>query len=233
MVTKESQSVGISTQQEGMFLRQLVKKGFFSRELQHAYAGIMHPLQENLISHKRFRLRRNLLQIEMYEGSRGLSARIYFKPRDGFVPTYVVCTKDMLEYFRKHEQNLSNDPLVEGKQVRGEYGTINLQRVAGRKLRHHMRQLLSQDSLVFAARKTTHVYTGTDRKINIQGKPALVRVFADRVQRRSGKYTALVFRPNGSKLLEDSFLGPIGALNVTNDERVMQHRRKMKWYKIV
>lgn len=221
---------------EAFSWKSILRQGFSHKELSNASVGTMGSLKDYLVISKQFgflRRQRDLMSIEVYQGQHGVSARVYFQPKEGFVPTYVICTSESLEELRKREAKLQIDPVVENNIARGDYGTVDLNRLAKkRRLRGAMQQLLAQENLVFAQRMTTHVYTGRDRHIMLDGEKATVRVFTDRVHPQSGKYTALVFKETGQPLLETSPYGPVGALNVTNDEAVMQYRPKMQWRRV-
>lgn len=217
--------------QETLLWERLLRRSFSSEERRHAQVGVIkRPLQDKLVGFERF-LQGDLTQVEVYKGGNNtLSARLYFRRRTGqdFVPTYIVTTKTGLQALQKTESKLLIDPVLKGDVIQGNFGEINLRTIAqSQNVGRLLSRLLDQTDLVYAERKTTHVYDGKDRHVWRKFRRLTIRRFRDQVDTTSGKYTALVFRRNGRPLAKNT-----GALNVTNDSRVMAHRPKMQWQPI-
>lgn len=208
----------------------LLRRKFSDKEMHHAQVGVMaKPLQDRLVGFERFS-DGDIMQMEVYRGKHGLSARLYFRRQPGkdFVPTYVVTTKTGLEALQRTESKLLIDPVLEGEVIQGNYGDVNLRNVGKRRKMHLLMDgLLSQPDLVYAERMTTHVYDGKDAHAWKGLRRLTIRRFRDQVDAASGKYTALVFRKNGKPLAKN-----VGALNVTNDNSVITHRPTMHWQSI-
>lgn len=227
MITLEHNAGGLPLQQrENLVWEKFLRRGFSPEALQGAKVGALKkPLQDKLVGFEAF-ANGKLMQVEVYKGRRGLlSARLYFQPTNEYVPTYIVTTQKGLEALQKTESKLLEDPILEGEVIRGRYGEVNLRSLAQRRqVKALMSQLLQQDNLVYAERKTTHVYTGRDVHRWMGLRRVAIRMFTDRVNPASEKYTALVFRKNGKPLQKG-----VGALNVTNDRDVVAHRPKTEW----
>lgn len=220
----------------------VLAQAFSEKQLQNAQISHFGRLTEELVAVRRFSriFHWKLRQLEIYDGPLGLTARVYFrgtKMENGqrFIPSYVVGTQNALQQMQRSDTSLSSDPPVEHGVLSASYGKVHLRRIAGRRLRKQMEELLDQDNLAFAKRHTTHIYDRHDRTIQLEdGQEAVVRMFRDEVRPKSGRYTALVFRKDGSPLVPASTRKDrIGVLSVTNDQMSVKKRPNMGWEHLV